>query len=86
MKDAGNCVVDNEGLVWVNEVVGCRIWRFDEDKGNLPPLPEVKLELLMKIYHLNERQASQVMNSEYADLFEKLARETNIPQHLLQLL
>ncbi len=29
MKDAGNCVVDNEGLVWINEVVGCRIWRFD---------------------------------------------------------
>jgi hypothetical protein len=29
MKDAGNCVVDNEGLVWVNEVRGCRIWRFD---------------------------------------------------------
>jgi len=29
MKDAGNCVVDNEGSVWVNEVIGCRIWRFD---------------------------------------------------------
>jgi hypothetical protein len=29
MKDAGNCVVDNEGLVWVNEVKGCRIWRLD---------------------------------------------------------
>jgi hypothetical protein len=29
MKDAGNCVVDNEGLIWVNEVEGCRIWRFD---------------------------------------------------------
>jgi len=29
MKDAGNCVVDNEGLVWVNEVQGCKIWRFD---------------------------------------------------------
>jgi len=29
MKDAGNCVADNEGLVWVNEVKGCRIWRFD---------------------------------------------------------
>jgi hypothetical protein len=28
MKDAGNCVVDNEGSVWVNEVKGCRIWRF----------------------------------------------------------
>jgi hypothetical protein len=29
MKDAGNCVVDNEGLVWVSEVTGCKIWRFD---------------------------------------------------------
>jgi hypothetical protein len=29
MKDAGNCVVDDEGSVWVNEVTGCRIWRFD---------------------------------------------------------
>jgi hypothetical protein len=29
MKDAGNCVVDNEGLVWVNEVKGCKVWRFD---------------------------------------------------------
>jgi hypothetical protein len=29
MKDAGNCVVDNEDSVWVNEVTGCRIWRFE---------------------------------------------------------
>jgi hypothetical protein len=29
MKHAGNCVVDNEGYVWVNEVEGCKIWRFD---------------------------------------------------------
>jgi hypothetical protein len=29
MKDAGNCVVDDEGFVWVNEVKGCKIWRFD---------------------------------------------------------
>jgi hypothetical protein len=29
MKDAGNCVVDDEDSVWVNEVKGCRIWRFD---------------------------------------------------------
>ena len=29
MKDVGNCVVDDEGLVWVNEVKGCKIWRFD---------------------------------------------------------
>ncbi len=30
MKHAGNCVVDNEGYVWVNEVEGCKIWRFDQ--------------------------------------------------------
>lgn len=29
MKDAGNCVIDDEGSVWVNEVRGCKIWRFD---------------------------------------------------------
>jgi len=29
MKGAGNCVVDEEECVWVNEVEGCRIWRFD---------------------------------------------------------
>lgn len=29
MRHAGNCVVDDEGCVWVNEVDGCRVWRFD---------------------------------------------------------
>jgi hypothetical protein len=29
MQHAGNCVVDDEGFVWVNEVEGCKIWRFD---------------------------------------------------------
>jgi hypothetical protein len=30
MKYAGNCVVDDQGFVWVNEVDGCKIWRFDQ--------------------------------------------------------
>jgi hypothetical protein len=29
MKHAGNCVVDDLGYVWVNEVEGCRIWKID---------------------------------------------------------
>jgi hypothetical protein len=29
MKSAGNCVVDDDGNVWVNDVEGCRIWRLD---------------------------------------------------------
>ena len=33
MADMGNCVVDREGFVWVNEVTGCRVWRFDPDGG-----------------------------------------------------
>jgi DNA-binding beta-propeller fold protein YncE len=29
IKKAGNCVVDREGCVWLNEVEGCKVWRFD---------------------------------------------------------
>jgi hypothetical protein len=29
MADMGNCVVDDDGFIWVNEVTGCRLWRFD---------------------------------------------------------
>ncbi len=29
MVDMGNCVVDEEGYIWVNEVSGCRLRRFD---------------------------------------------------------
>jgi hypothetical protein len=29
MVDMGNAVVDAGGSIWVNEVTGCRVWRFD---------------------------------------------------------
>lgn len=29
MTDMGNCVVGAEGDIWINEVTGCRVWRFD---------------------------------------------------------
>jgi len=29
VRDAGNCVVDDQGYVWLNEVTGCRIWKID---------------------------------------------------------
>lgn len=31
LGDMGNCVVDDQGSIWVNEVRGCRIWRFDPE-------------------------------------------------------
>jgi hypothetical protein len=30
MADMGNCVVDDDGDIWINEVTGCRVWQFDE--------------------------------------------------------
>jgi hypothetical protein len=29
LKDVGNCVYDQQGSIWVNEIEGCRIWRFN---------------------------------------------------------
>ena len=29
LVDMGNCVVDDDGCIWVSEVRGCRLWRFD---------------------------------------------------------
>jgi hypothetical protein len=31
MKDMGNCLLDAAGCLWVNEVEGRRIWRFDPE-------------------------------------------------------
>lgn len=30
LADMGNCVVDRQGHIWVNEVTGCRVWTFDQ--------------------------------------------------------
>ncbi len=29
LKDIGNCVWDKQGNIWVNEIEGCRIWKFN---------------------------------------------------------
>jgi len=30
LKDLGNCVCDDQGNIWVNEIEGCRVWKFDQ--------------------------------------------------------
>ena len=30
IRHAGNCIVDGDGCIWLNEVEGCRIRRFDQ--------------------------------------------------------
>lgn len=42
MKNAGNCVVDDEGCVWVNEVEGCKVWRFDSKGKSILTLGDGK--------------------------------------------
>jgi len=47
-------------------------------QNRLPELPEQKMRCLMKEYGLNRKLAKQILDSEYADLFEVLARETGV--------
>ncbi len=47
-----------------------------ELRGRLPELPEEKMMRLKKEYGLNPKLAKQILDSEYADLFETVAQET----------
>jgi glutamyl-tRNA(Gln) amidotransferase subunit E len=44
----------------------------------LPELPEQKLERLTKAYKLNQKLAKQILDSEYGELFETIAKESNV--------
>jgi glutamyl-tRNA(Gln) amidotransferase subunit E len=47
-------------------------------RQNLPEPAEKKLARLMKEYSLNEKLAKQVVDSEYSNLFEVIARESGV--------
>ncbi|MGD8543956.1 MAG: Glu-tRNA(Gln) amidotransferase subunit GatE [Candidatus Bathyarchaeota archaeon] len=44
----------------------------------LPELPEQKVKRLTKEYSLNMKLVKQILNSEYVDLFERVAKETKV--------
>jgi glutamyl-tRNA(Gln) amidotransferase subunit E len=52
-------------------------------KQRQPPSPSSRLKQLLEDYRLNERLASDILYSEYLDLFEKTARETTISPSFL---
>jgi glutamyl-tRNA(Gln) amidotransferase subunit E len=52
--------------------------RLTRLKSQLPELPEQRMERLTKTLGLNEKLAKQIVDSEYAPLFEVLVRETKI--------
>jgi len=47
-------------------------------RSRLPELPEQKMRRLMKEYGLNRKLARQILNSEYTDLFEAVAKEARV--------
>lgn len=47
-------------------------------RTKLPELPEQKMSRFMKEYRLNLKVARQILDSEYVDLFETIARDTGV--------
>jgi glutamyl-tRNA(Gln) amidotransferase subunit E len=47
-------------------------------KAGLPELPKQKLERLMKDYGLNQKLASQILDSEYGEMFEAIVKESKV--------
>ena len=47
-------------------------------RGNLPELPEKKLQRLMKQYGLNEKLVRQLVNSDYVETFEIVSATTKV--------
>jgi len=51
---------------------------LEQLRVRLPELPEQKIGRLMRQYGLNMKLARQVLDSDYADLFEVIAQETKV--------
>ena len=47
-------------------------------RANLPELPQQKFERLQKEYKLNDKLTKQVLNSDYAELFETIVKESRV--------
>nr|MDO8132617.1 Glu-tRNA(Gln) amidotransferase subunit GatE [Candidatus Njordarchaeum guaymaensis] len=51
---------------------------LEKMRASLPEMPEAKMGRLMKEYDLNRKLARQILDSEYAGLFEDVVRETGV--------
>lgn len=51
---------------------------LEDVKSRLPELPEQKLNRIMKEYGLNQKLAKQLLDSEYAELFEAVVKESGV--------
>ncbi len=58
--------------------IGLSIERTMKAKANLPPPPETVMKRLAEAYGLNEKLASQLLDSDHMELFERVASRTKI--------
>jgi len=56
---------------------------LDDLNGRLPELPEQLMKRLMAAYKLNRKLAKQVLDSDYLELFECLAGETEVSETII---
>jgi len=53
-------------------------YQLRQIRSRLPEFPEQKLQRLTKQYKLNQKLAKQILDSEYAELFETIVKESKI--------
>ena len=52
--------------------------RIENVRSHLPEMPEQKLKRLIEQYELNEKLSKQLIDSEYSELFETVAKESGV--------
>lgn len=57
--------------------------RLARTRASLPERPEKTVSRLMEKYNINRKLASQLADSDYADLFESIAQGTRVPTSFL---
>jgi len=57
--------------------------RLERIRSALPEMPEERLSRLMREFHLNRKLATQLIDSDYLDLFESICRETKVAPSLV---
>ena len=57
--------------------------RVDQIKLNLPELPDVAIKRLIYEYGLNEKMATQILSSDYFDVFGNIAKKTSVSKSFI---
>jgi len=65
------------------EYFNVTVERINDLRKKLPEMPEKKITRIMGEYGINEKLAKQVVDSDYALIFEEIANDVNLPATLI---